>query len=248
MILLYDGSFEGFLSLVYKVYYKRLQPNEIYKILPNKILFEEIIEIETSKENSTKVLNAIKKNFNKQSLQKILNIFMCDTKNFELDLLSFIIIGFKDKNELFNINNSYVFSLNTLEKELFRLVHKMYAYARFEELEDGTLYAKIDSKFNVIYFLAKHFMKRFNNQKFIIHDVKRKLAFIKTNDFIGVQEVASFEVPTYSQNEEKFQKLWKSFFNAVSIKERENLKLQQNQVPLLYRTYMSEFFNEPTKK
>jgi probable DNA metabolism protein len=248
MILLYDGSFEGFLSLVYKVYYKRLQPNEIYKILPNKILFEEIIEIETSKENSTKVLNAIKKNFNKQSLQKILNIFMCDTKNFELDLLSFIIIGFKDKNELFNINNSYVFSLNTLEKELFRLVHKMYAYARFEELEDGTLYAKIDSKFNVIYFLAKHFMKRFNNQKFIIHDVKRKLAFIKTNDFIGVQEVASFEVPTYSQNEEKFQKLWKSFFNAVSIKERENLKLQQNQVPLIYRTYMSEFFNEPTKK
>ena len=248
MILLYDGSFEGFLSLVYKVYYKRLQPNEIYKILPNKILFEEIIEIETSKENSTKVLNAIKKNFNKQSLQKILNIFMCDTKNFELDLLSFIIIGFKDKNELFNINNPFVFSLNTLEKELFRLVHKMYAYARFEELEDGTLYTKIDSKFNVIYFLAKHFMKRFNNQKFIIHDVKRKLAFIKTNDFIGVQEVASFEVPTYSQNEEKFQKLWKSFFNAVSIKERENLKLQQNQVPLIYRTYMSEFFNEPTKK
>ncbi len=244
MILLYDGSFEGFLSLVYEVYYKKLKPNEIYKTLPQKLILEEIIDIQSSKENSEKVLEAIKQKFPKKALEKILNIFLCDTREFELDLLGFIIIGFKNKNELFNINNEVVFSLNKLEQELFRLVHKMYAYARFEELEDGTLYAKIDSKFNVLYFLAKHFLKRFNNQKFIIHDVSRGLAFIKNDDYMGVQEVAAFNSPTFSQKEEKFQKLWKSFFSAVSIKERENLKLQQNQVPLMYRTYMSEFFNQ----
>ena len=37
------------------------------------------------------------------------------------------------------------------------------------------------------------------------------------------------------------------FFSAVSIEERTNKKLQQNLVPLIYRTYMSEFLNEPTK-
>ncbi|WP_151944067.1 DUF4130 domain-containing protein, partial [Aliarcobacter butzleri] len=35
--------------------------------------------------------------------------------------------------------------------------------------------------------------------------------------------------------------LWKSFFNAVTIKERLKPKLQRQLVPLLYRTYMSEF-------
>ena len=65
MILLYDGSFEGFLSLVYEVYYKKLQPNRIYKELPQELILEELIEIETSKENSAKVLTAIKEKFPK---------------------------------------------------------------------------------------------------------------------------------------------------------------------------------------
>ena len=241
MILVYDGSFEGFLSLVYEVYYKKLKPTNIYKTLPNEIIFEEILEIQTSEENSTKVLKAIKTKFPKPIVEKILNIFMCDSRAFEVALLEFIIIGFKDTKQLFNINNSSVFYLSNLEKELFKNVHKMYAFVRFEELDDDTLYAKLECKFNVVYFLAKHFLKRFNNQNFIIHDINRKIAFIKTKDDYSIQEVAFFDEPNYSTNEEKFQKLWKRFFKGVTIEERINPKLQQQLVPLIYRTYMSEF-------
>ncbi|MCT7531100.1 TIGR03915 family putative DNA repair protein [Aliarcobacter cryaerophilus] len=243
MILVYDGSFEGFLSLVYEVYYKKLKPTKIYKTLPNEILFEEILEINSSKESGIKVLNAIKTKFPKEILEKILNIFMCDSKEFEMALLDYIIIGFKDSKQLYNINNSCVFYLNNLEKELFRVTHKLTGFIRFEELEDKTLYAKIESKFNVVYFLGRHFLKRFNNQNFIIHDINRKLAFVKMQNDFSVQEVAFFDEPNYSPNEEKFQKLWKSFFSGVTINERTNLKLQTQMVPLLYRTYMSEFKN-----
>ena len=243
MILVYDGTFEGFLSLVYEVYYKKLKPIKIYKTLPNEMIFDEILELITSKEKYEKVFNALKIKFPKDCFEKILNIFMCNSKEFEMALLEYIIIGFKDLKQLYNINNSCVFYLNSLEKELFRLVHKMYAFIRFEELEDGTLYGKIESKFNVVYFLGKHFLKRFNNQNFIIHDLDRKLAFVKIDEEFSIQEVAYFDEPTFSSNEEKFQKLWKSFFKGVTIKERINLKLQQNLVPLVYRTYMSEFFD-----
>ena len=241
MILVYDGSFEGFLSLVYEVYYKKLKPTKIYKTIPNEIIFEEILEIQTSEENSTKVLKAIKTKFPKPIVEKILNIFMCDSRAFEVALLEFIIIGFKDTKQLFNINNSSVFYLSNLEKELFKNVHKMYAFVRFEELDDDTLYAKLECKFNVVYFLAKHFLKRFNNQNFIIHDINRKIAFTKTKDDYSIQEVAFFDEPNYSINEEKFQKLWKRFFKGVTIEERINPKLQQQLIPLIYRTYMSEF-------
>ena len=241
MILLYDGTFEGFLSLVYEVYYKKLKPTKIYKTLPNEILFEEILEINSSKESGIKVLNAIKTKFPKEILEKILNIFMCDSKEFEMALLEYIVIGFKDSKQLYNINNSCVFYLNYLEKELFRVTHKLTGFIRFEELEDKTLYAKIESKFNVVYFLGRHFLKRFNNQNFIIHDINRKLAFVKIQNDYSIKEVAFFDKPNYSPNEEKFQKLWKSFFSGVTINERTNLKLQTQMVPLLYRTYMSEF-------
>ena len=246
MILVYDGTFESFLSLVYEVYYKKLKPIKIYKILPNEIIFEEILEIETSQDNVLKVLNAIKTKFPKEILEKILNIFMCDSKEFEMALLEYIIIGFKETKQLFNINNSCVFYLNSLEKELFRNIHKLTGFIRFEELEDATLYAKIESKFNIVYFLGKHFLKRFNNQNFIIHDLNRKLAFVKMQNDFSVQEVAFFDEPNYSSNEQKFQKLWKSFFSGVTIKERINSKLQQQMVPLIYRTYMSEFFDKTT--
>lgn len=246
MILVYDGTFEGFLSLVYEVYYKKLKPIKIYKTLPNEIIFEEILEIETSQDNVLKVLNAIKTKFPKEILEKILNIFMCDSKKFEMALLEYIIIGFKETKQLFNINNSCVFYLNSLEKELFRNIHKLTGFIRFEELEDATLYAKVESKFNIVYFLGKHFLKRFNNQNFIIHDLNRKLAFVKMQNDFSVQEVAFFDEPNYSSNEQKFQKLWKSFFSGVTIKERINSKLQQQMVPLIYRTYMSEFFDKTT--
>ena len=243
MILVYDGTFEGFLSLVYGVYYEKLKPIKIYKTLPNEIIFEEIKIIETSLINSIKVLDAIKTKFPKELLEKILNIFMCDSKDFEMALLEYIIIGFKEVKQLFNINLQNVFYVNNLEKELFRNVHKLTGFIRFEELEDGTLYAKVESKFNIVYFLGKHFLKRFNNQNFIIHDLNRKLAFVKIQNDFSVQEVAFFDEPNYSSNEQKFQKLWKSFFSAVTIKERINPKLQQQLVPLLYRTYMNEFFD-----
>ena len=246
MILVYDGTFEGFLSLIYEVYYKKLKPIKIYKTLPNEIIFEEIIKIETSLDEAIKVLNAIKSKFPKDITCKILNIFMCDTKEFELNLLEYIIVGFKDTKQLFNINLESVFYLNNLEKELFKNVHKMTGFVRFEELEDACLYAKIESKFNILYFLGKHFLKRFNNQNFIIHDLNRKLAFVKIQNDFSVQEIAFFDEPTYSINEQKFQKLWKSFFSGVTIKERINTNLQRQMVPLLYRTYMSEFFDKST--
>ena len=241
MIIVYDGSFEGFLSLIYEVYYKKLKPTNIYKKLPNEIIFEKTIHIQINEENYTKVLKAMKSKFQKKIVQRVMNIFMCDSKNFEMALLEYIILGFKDDKQLLNINNSCVFYLNNLEKELFKNVHKMYAFVRFEELDDNSLYAKLECKFNTLYFLAKHFLKRFNNQDFIIHDINRKLAFIKIGEDFSFQEVAHFEEPSQSQNEQKFQKLWKSFFKGISIEERVNLKLQQNQVPLIYRTYMSEF-------
>ncbi|MCT7538475.1 TIGR03915 family putative DNA repair protein [Aliarcobacter cryaerophilus] len=243
MILVYDGSFEGFLTLVYEVYYEKLKPTKIYKTLPNEIIFDEILELITSKEKYEKVFNALKIKFPKDCFEKILNIFMCDSKEFEMALLEYIIIGFKDFKQLYNINNSCVFFLNSLEKELFRVTHKLTGFIRFEELEDKTLYAKIESKFNVVYFLGRHFLKRFNNQNFIIHDINRKLAFVKIENDYSIKEVAFFDEPNYSSNEQKFQKLWKSFFSGVTINERTNLKLQTQMVPLLYRTYMSEFKN-----
>jgi len=241
LIVLYDGSFEGFLTLIHEVYYQKITPTKILKILPNELVLDEIYTIQTDEIQSAKVLIGLKKKFTKKHFETIFHIFMCDSVEFELPLLHFIILGFKSQKELENINYLFVFNIENLQKELFRHIHKMSGFIRFMELDDGTLYAKIETKFNVVYHLGNHFLARFNNQNYIIHDVNRKLAYVKIEDTHQVQEVATFDEPILSQNEDKFSNLWKTFFMSVAIKSRENKKLQREMVPLLYRTFMTEF-------
>ena len=241
MVLLYDGSFEGFLSLVYEVYYEKLSVDAIVKEMPKTLLFERFHEIFTDEANARKVLKAITKHFTTEQQRTICNIFLCDSREHEMALLEYIRIGFKNPKELRNITNVNLFYIQNLEKELLSLVHKMYGFTRFEELDDGTLYAKIETKFNIVPFLGDHFSKRLGNIPFIIHDVKRSLAFIKNDDIREIRSIAAFDTPTYSDDEEKFKALWKTFFKSAAVESRYNPKLQKSWVPLLYRTYMSEF-------
>lgn len=241
MILLYDGSFEGFLSLVYEVYYQKLEPKVIYKKIPSKLCFEEIYTIETDINKAKKVFTSLQKTFSKSHLNTIYHVFLCDSQNFEYDLLSFIQLGFKKQNNLSNITHPSIFRTHALEKEYLRLAHKMYGFVRFEELDDKIFYAKVETKFNILILLGNHFNKRLGNHPFIIHDIHRSLAYIKDNNFRGIKEVAKFETPLHSDDEKYFKTLWKTFFHSVAIENRKNHKLQKQLVPLIYRTHMCEF-------
>lgn len=241
MILLYDGSFEGFLTLVYEVYYQKLSPQGIYKKSPPELCFDEIYTIETNINKAKKVFTSLQKTFSKSHLNTIYHIFLCDSENFEYDLLSFIQLGFKNENNLSNITHPAIFRIISLEKKYLRLAHKMYGFVRFEELDDKILYAKVETKFNILILLGNHFIQRLGNHPFIIHDIHRSLAYIKENDFRGIKEVAAYEIPKSSDDEIHFKTLWKTFFHSVAIENRKNYKLQKQLAPLIYRTYMCEF-------
>ena len=236
----YDGTFEGFLSLIYYSYYQKTTPCKIVKHHKNIALFDEVIKITTNLQHAQKVLNALKKRFKKREYQKIFYIFLCDSVEFEKSLYDFIVLGFKDQKNLSNINHPSINHVESLMQEYMRSLCKMYGFVRFQELHDNTLYAKVDTKFNMLLSLGEHFLKRLDGCEFILHDIKRSLAFI-SNSKEKIFQIASFESPQLSKDEQKFQDLWRVFFKQVSIKERENKKLQQNFVPLKYRKYMIEF-------
>ena len=244
MVLIYDGSFEGFLTLVYEVYYQKLETKTIYKTTPPNLCFDELYTIETDIDKAKKVFTALKKTFSKSQLNTLYHTFLCDSHNFEYELLHFIQLGFKDTANLSNITIASIFYIHSLEKEYLRLAHKMYGFVRFEELDDKILYAKIETKFNILMLLGNHFTKRLGNHSFIIHDISRSLAYIRENNQSDIKEVSAFEIPKNSNAEMHFKKLWKTFFHSVAIENRKNHKLQKQLVPLLYRTHMSEFQDE----
>ena len=48
-----------------------------------------------------------------------------------------------------------------------------------------------------------------------------------------------------SEKELKYERLWKVFFESITIKERENPKCQQNHLPLRCREGMPEMTDPP---
>ncbi len=241
MTYLYDGSFEGFLTLVYDSYTTKRSATKIIKDPHDIDLLDALSSIITNRTYATKVLQSLQKRFEKRYFKRIFHTFLCDSRDFEKALYDFVILGFRDQKLLEDIRHPSIFYLEKLEHEYFRHLHKMYGFVRFEELENGTLYAKIEGKFNLLPFLGKHFQKRLDGLDFILHDTDRSLAYLCHEEKGLIQEVVEYEAPTLSKEELKFQKLWKTFLKSVTIQERKNPKLQQSWVPLLYRQYMLEF-------
>lgn len=144
-----------------------------------------------------------------------------------------------------NVANPYVELVFRLARSTGNEIHRMMEFVRFQELEQGILYSKIGPKCNVVSFIMPHFADRLPLENFIIYDEKRNLYGVhpaKKNWYL----VSEWEIPTedtlqMSAEEEAYQELFTMFCHTIAIKERKNLKLQQQMLPLRFQDYMVEF-------
>lgn len=106
-------------------------------------------------------------------------------------------------------------------------------FVRFQKAADGTFFAAFEPQYNALPLTIQHFKDRFADQKWIIYDMKRRYGF-----YYDLQEVTTISFDDDSreahlitgmldeslmdENEKIFQKLWKTYFKAICIKERMN--------------------------
>ena len=241
MIWEYDGSFEGFLCCVVRSYEERIIPEQITTDSTAAGLFDAPVFVPFEAEKAQKILHALKTKLPKSTFDTIVHAFLCDDIPRENDLLHYIRMAFKDAGMIQDNTHPTVIHVEQMQRRVLSTLHKMNAYARFETLADGTLYAPIAPPRNVISLMGPHFKKRFRHERFILHDRQRKTALLYDGKNLSLQQVHDFETPTLHEDEERFKALWKRFFDQVAIEERINTKLQRQHVPLKYRTYMHEF-------
>lgn len=239
----YDGTFEGFLSLINESYLQKSLPDAITSEEAEPSLIDEQMWIETDEAIARKVARSLQEKFPKEAFQRIKHAFLCDDSHPERELLLYIRLGFKSPHYLDDFAHPIVYAIHAHERRVLSTLHKMNAYLRFEELEDKTLYARIAPPRNVLPLMGGHFRKRLRGENFIIHDTARSIALLHQWGESRMMSIASYDIPTLSSEEEKFRSLWKTFFERVAIESRINPKLQQSHVPLKYRTYMSEFLD-----
>lgn len=74
----------------------------------------------------------------------------------------------------------------------------------------------------------------------MIFDKTHKAALVYQNRHSEIISVDNIELPPISEEEDRYQAMWKKFYNTVSIQARENLRCRMTHMPKRYWENMLE--------
>ncbi|MDE6441414.1 MAG: TIGR03915 family putative DNA repair protein [Clostridia bacterium] len=117
--------------------------------------------------------------------------------------------------------------------------HKLKGFLRFMESKDKVLYAPYSPDNNITDILMEHFAERLKSERFVIHDVKRKIAGMYNGKEWIMNYVGEAEI-YLSEYERAFESLWKKYYVAVNIKERPHEKQMKGYMPVRYWKFLPE--------
>lgn len=249
MEYLYDGSFDGLLTCIYKHYYQApaegIYPQEFYQ--PS--LMNDYTVVPSDPALAARVYAAIENKISGASLSRIYDTFLSSALNKENLILNYLRLGFRigPKVDLY-LSHPDVYPLHKVSRQVTHEVHRFLGLLRFAD-SGRFLYASISPDHHILPLIADHFADRMAGERFIIHDQKRKLAVV----YDGSNPVASGErewyltdfphdvKPSLTKEEHYLQTLWQHYFQEISIASRRNPRLQSQFVPQRYRRHLVEF-------
>lgn len=250
-VYLCEDNIEGIFSAIYRAYEEKNghRNNEIQVQREgwNRQLFCEYTTVETNFEHAVKVARTVQRDISYTAYEFLRKVSASYREEKADAMYRFIIEGLHvGTKALQHLTAPHMQILCDLEKNVNNEVNHFIEFLRFEELENGTLFGKINPKSAILPYLADHFEDRFSGECFVIADTIRQTVLIHDVEqptIYATMEEADFDELqlSYSKEEEEMQKLWRLFVDTIAIKERINPKLQRQLLPLRFRKYMKEF-------
>lgn len=237
---IYDGSFDGFLSVIYACYYNKA-PESIERESSYNfdMLFEDKV-IETDFVKSKKVHNAILEKISEDTMVYTYQAFLSESPGIEMKLFKYIGLGFKIGNKVNDLLCDEI--VNQVQKHSAKVAfeaHRFLGLVRFQEF-NSILYSAIQPTCNIIELIGDHFKERLKNEKWVIHDVNRKIGIVYDNGVWILRELKFEKLESHEKEELFYQNLWKVFHKNISIKERINERLQMQHMPKKYWNNLTE--------
>lgn len=245
-ILRYDGSFEGLLCCIFRIYEEKIV---VFKIVkddePLSDLFADVLDVLTDEKRAQRVWSGIQRKASQVSIERILLAYLSEIRGEEHTIVRYVQYLIDSKRNIEdNLSHPVVQRLQDVVKMVHRERHRMKAFVRFQLLSDGIYYSGIDPDFNVLPLIKDHFKHRYADQQWIIYDLRRNYGL-----YYNLKEVLEMqlEVPPrqqstniFQEEEVLYQELWKKYFKHTNIESRKNTQLHIRHVPKRYWKYLTE--------
>lgn len=241
----------GLFSAVYDAWIERRESGDAgiaFKGNLESELFCEYVESEESEKKVAAVEKMIRIHLGMEAYRRLYYAALAEDLRKGDAILGTMFAARKIKNSkkiMEYLTNPSVEKVFELSRRVGNEVHYYKEFIRFKELEGGILFSRIDPKSQVLTCVAPHFSNRFPLENWMIYDGTHQMCVVhearKNWVLVSAAEVAVEALERYSDGEREIQKLWKGFFENISIKERESYVRQRQHLPLWYRVNMVEF-------
>ncbi|MDO4562629.1 MAG: TIGR03915 family putative DNA repair protein [Clostridia bacterium] len=238
----YDGTFEGFLTVVFCAFRDRRTVSAIASSgrVQNDI-FSQTERVVTDHALSARVQKGICEKLGASTYHDVSYAFLNCASDKEETIYAFLHSAFYDSKDARSRADCVNAKFFKLRDEVGREVEHLRGFCRFSQTKAGFLYAAISPKHNVLQPLMAHFVGRLRSIAFVIYDKNRALLGAYDTKNKMVVSAKGFEPPPVTEDEIIQRTLWKRFFDSVAIKERANPRCQLNMLPKRYRKDMTEF-------
>ena len=252
MICIYDGTFVGFLTVVFDVYASKLKPAQIVReCLWQPGFFDEPLHVITDVRKSERVWNGILKRSNKRTSRMFYLAYASELPDIEMTLYGYLEKLFADATGTYckNLLDDHSFELYQTARKVSLEAHRFTGFVRFQETSDGLLFAAIEPDHDILSLIAPHFSRRFGSQQWVIYDSRRdKGIFYNKSEMHEITlDDKKFDVMTgeivqnaKGDDQDLYRSLWKAYYKAINIPERKNTRLMLRLLPRRYWKYLPE--------
>lgn len=243
-VYLCDDSPEGILSAIYDAWTGRYGHSHNYIQLYSSVdinMFYEYIETSPDLAKAQNIASAIRQKISGGFYSLVEDCLMSNEKTRADDIYRLIILGFAvGPSAVSYLAFPSIRRIMKIQKNVWNEYHHYLGFIRFEELRDGTLFARFRPHNNIISKVISHFADRFPEENVMITDVSRHIVAISKSCIIRYAitdiDFENIALPV-SANEELLKKLWHNFIASIEIKERHNPDLQKQNMPLRFREF-----------
>ena len=243
IIFRYDKTFEGLLTCLFEAYSLKLFPETLLnetETLP--LFYDRLIEIATDEMKSNRVWEGLRKKLSVSALRELEICWLSELPEIDTVLFRYMRKAI-DSPQCIEVNfgDADVLYLSQVWKKVMHERLMLTQFARFRKAADDTYLAVFEPIYNALPLAVAHFTDRFSDQRWILYDLRRDYGFYY--DLHTVQEIILHgmpqEIPLHA-DEQQFQRLWKTYFKSISIKERVNPRLHRQHMPVRFWKYLTE--------
>lgn len=243
VLFAYDGGLEGFFSLVFHAYARKVFPSDICPLRNMQPrLGQRIEEVQTNLEHAERVRLGLVRCAGYAAFDKVKRAFLSEKPGREASLLRYIERAMNEGHRIHrDTASAEVAAVDALVRSVGGECEKMRQFARFERMENGVYFARINPSANLVYLIMDHFVERFSTQPFVIYDEVHGVAGVYDLSNVSFVQTDELHVPSRAEDEQTFQRLWKAFYDALSNEQRYNPDLRRSFMPKKYWKNITEF-------